>query len=1152
MSLIGPMGLLIILLFFTVGAVITRHVMAPVAALVAEQERREAEFRMAHVRVKERSEDILFSRGEDAEARQLGAELAAVLANQEKLVWRYLKLGITTKLFDYAGVAVNYLALAAPIFGIVGAGIAGGGVIPGGGGDSKDKGAVAQWISNASFAILQLIFGGSQIIDAARIISDSAGYTARVGELFEGLQLLPSPRLESHRVQTHGRDVPFPPSPPSAAAASASALASPPSKSRAIWERLSWKKGAGYSRKCGNAGVSEITGLLDVRVERGEGGSRTSPDTNEQNVQTDKEVTGYGTWKGGDAGGAGVSTWTGVGEWMRQGYDAQIAGGEQEKNTGCSQITPSVREFMLQGPTWLMVPRPQGTDGRAAEREIGWSCCHVSAPASVESARTGEEAGERQQGMHPLLQYSIHSVPPELRSLVAALVPQHRGRGEKGGRIGGVGNVSSGLGEGQKSKGGKSGGEALCVRLEEVRLEEVRVEDVKDVKIVVTFQCSDVPLWPIHSDSSAAAPASSLSAAAAASAPSPAASAGATPPAAPTAAPVSSARADASPPATNAAQADVSRAMNRLLFNFRLFQQQLCEQLWAAGHWADAVDPLTGYLMHAAAADSTAAYGNDSVGSGGARNGGATSGGATSGGATSGGATSGGATSGGATSGGATSGGATSGGAGSRWPFPTPVKYNEVDIAQILLGYPVAPTATTDWTATSTNETATSSAAVSGSASGGAVALVAALPPPPPPPLLPSCPLVLHPTFGTHTYPASLLTTAPLPLLQSAICHVAGTGWRLPGWQEEPGVLVVGQGMGDGGSFDSAPLPAKGAEGENRGEERDLEGFDSVLQPPCHTCSPSSFPPALSLSRLTLTLPHTNHLLVSNLSLHLPRGKALLVTGPSGCGKTSLLRAIAGLWPTSSRHVSSSSSSSSSIPSVAAVPPSPVSLFPPSAFPHVMFLSQKPLLAPSPCLAAQVMYPMHPGNCRGRECDDACCVHPGKCGERCAHDEMILCRVEAALAVVGLAHLLPRLLSAVSGGGGVESGEKHVENRVVLQEHHMRQQQQQQHSGCRDCPGSGTALEQLGNSQSWMAGLSPGEQQRLQFARVVFHRPRLVFLDEATSAVDAEMEARMYAWLARFGTAFVSVSHRKESLRRWHHAELVLLGNGLGRWRIVQ
>lgn len=79
----------------------------------------------------------------------------------------------------------------------------------------------------------------------------------------------------------------------------------------------------------------------------------------------------------------------------------------------------------------------------------------------------------------------------------------------------------------------------------------------------------------------------------------------------------------------------------------------------------------------------------------------------------------------------------------------------------------------------------------------------------------------------------------------------------------------------------------------------------------------------------------------------------------------------------------------------------------------------------------------------------------------------------------------------------------------------------------------------------WSNTLSLGEQQRLAFGRVLLNRPSLVVLDEATSAMDMEAEARMYGLLREATTAsgrpttYVSVGHRPSLLR--HHERLLRL-----------
>jgi ABC-type uncharacterized transport system fused permease/ATPase subunit len=78
-------------------------------------------------------------------------------------------------------------------------------------------------------------------------------------------------------------------------------------------------------------------------------------------------------------------------------------------------------------------------------------------------------------------------------------------------------------------------------------------------------------------------------------------------------------------------------------------------------------------------------------------------------------------------------------------------------------------------------------------------------------------------------------------------------------------------------------------------------------------------------------------------------------------------------------------------------------------------------------------------------------------------------------------------------------------------------------------------------ARAWSRVLSPGEQQRLQFARVLLHMPDWVFLDEATSALDEPAEQALYECLRRElpGTTIVSVGHRS-TLRRLHDEQWLL------------
>jgi putative ATP-binding cassette transporter len=83
----------------------------------------------------------------------------------------------------------------------------------------------------------------------------------------------------------------------------------------------------------------------------------------------------------------------------------------------------------------------------------------------------------------------------------------------------------------------------------------------------------------------------------------------------------------------------------------------------------------------------------------------------------------------------------------------------------------------------------------------------------------------------------------------------------------------------------------------------------------------------------------------------------------------------------------------------------------------------------------------------------------------------------------------------------------------------------------------------------WAKVLSPGEQQRIAFARVLLAKPKAVFLDEATSALDEGQEFALYRALrtALPECIVVSVSHR-ETVEQHHDRRLELRGGG--EWRL--
>ena len=92
-------------------------------------------------------------------------------------------------------------------------------------------------------------------------------------------------------------------------------------------------------------------------------------------------------------------------------------------------------------------------------------------------------------------------------------------------------------------------------------------------------------------------------------------------------------------------------------------------------------------------------------------------------------------------------------------------------------------------------------------------------------------------------------------------------------------------------------------------------------------------------------------------------------------------------------------------------------------------------------------------------------------------------------------------------------------------------------------------IERLDEEQDWAKVLSPGEQQRVAFARILLTKPRAVFLDESTSALDEGLEFALYQLLRSElpECVVVSVSHR-QTVEQHHEQQLQLLGGG--QWQL--
>jgi len=84
--------------------------------------------------------------------------------------------------------------------------------------------------------------------------------------------------------------------------------------------------------------------------------------------------------------------------------------------------------------------------------------------------------------------------------------------------------------------------------------------------------------------------------------------------------------------------------------------------------------------------------------------------------------------------------------------------------------------------------------------------------------------------------------------------------------------------------------------------------------------------------------------------------------------------------------------------------------------------------------------------------------------------------------------------------------------------------------------------------KDWINLLSGGEKQRMAMARLFYHKPEFGILDECTSAVSVDVEAKIYETCSKLGITIFTVSHRPQ-LR--HHHDYMLKFDGDGGWEWI-
>jgi len=81
----------------------------------------------------------------------------------------------------------------------------------------------------------------------------------------------------------------------------------------------------------------------------------------------------------------------------------------------------------------------------------------------------------------------------------------------------------------------------------------------------------------------------------------------------------------------------------------------------------------------------------------------------------------------------------------------------------------------------------------------------------------------------------------------------------------------------------------------------------------------------------------------------------------------------------------------------------------------------------------------------------------------------------------------------------------------------------------------------------WDVALSPGQKQRMAFARLLYHHPTYAVLDECTNGIAPDVEKDLYHRLSKLGISVFSISHKTE-LKEIHDYEIHFNGDEEGSY----
>ena len=144
--------------------------MIPVIRSTYYFERKDGDFRLAHISIKENAESICLSNGQQQETFILTERLHELLDSQVRLANRSFFLNFFSQFFPYLGGAIPYFCLYLYFKT---------------NGTSMTPAEISSYILMASFYIIELTYGLTSIFNIFREFSSLCGYATRISELWK-------------------------------------------------------------------------------------------------------------------------------------------------------------------------------------------------------------------------------------------------------------------------------------------------------------------------------------------------------------------------------------------------------------------------------------------------------------------------------------------------------------------------------------------------------------------------------------------------------------------------------------------------------------------------------------------------------------------------------------------------------------------------------------------------------------------------------------------------------------------------------------------------------------------------------------------------------------------------------------------------------